>query len=624
MEILKRINKANQIWEVLPSLKTTDLVKAIKVAADAYYEGKPIISDRYYDILVDKLKNRDPNNKILTNIGSAVGAKVKLPFHMGSMDKIKTELKVLENWLSEYAGPYICSDKLDGLSGQFTNGILYTRGNGTYGRDVTHLINLIDWPKVKLPKTFAIRGEFIITKERFAKYEKEFVNARSFVSGVVNSKPENVNPEYAKEIEFVTYEIMGEQLIQSEQLKRLDKYGFSVVWNTRKKELTLESLQEIFETRRRESPYEIDGIIVTDNNLYERNVEGNPPYAFAYKGPSESADVKVLEVIWTPSMYGVLIPRVRFEPILLSQATLEYASGFNAKFIVDSGIGPGAIITVVRSGGVIPDILDTKKPVKPSMPKVDYEWDEHGTHIRLTNPGDNSTVLVKQLTKFVREIGAENVSEGIVKRIVEAGYFTIQDIIDLTVEDLLEIPGFKQRMANKVIDAIQGALEKLDIITLMVASNQFGQGFAYKRLERILSVYPDIVDEYDPKDHDAWRNRINDIDGFNDITTDLFLDGLEKFQEFYDNIDLEVQPFEPIEQTGDRLAGQVIVFTGLRANELAPLIEAEGGKIGDKANSKTTIVVYKGSTTSASAKYAKDRGLPLLTKEEFVKKYLSV
>lgn len=605
-------------------MKIKDLERAIKAAADAYYSGQPIITDRYYDILVDKLKNRDPNNKILANIGSAVGAKVKLPHHMGSMNKIKTEVKVLESWMSEYPGPYVWSDKLDGLSGLFEDGQLFTRGNGKYGRDVTHLISMIDWPKaLKLPNKYSVRGEFICSKDRFVKYESEAVNARSFVSGVVNSKPENVNLKHAKEIQFIVYEIIDSNLTPKQQLSKLKEWGFSVVWNKLVKTMSIELLNDAYEQRRKESPYEIDGIIVTDNNVHERNTEGNPAYAFAYKGPSESADVKVLEVIWTPSMYGVLIPRVRFEPIQLSQATLEYASGFNAKFIVDSGIGPNAIITVVRSGGVIPDILDTKKPVKPALPDLDYEWDEHGTHIRLTNPGDNLTVLVKQLTKFVREIGAENISEGIIKRIVEAGHFTIPDIINLSVKDLLAIPGFKQRMANKVIDSIQGALEKLDIVTLMVASNQFGQGFAYKRLERILQVYPDIVDEYDPKDHDTWRNRVNNIDGFHDTTTDLFLDGLERFQEFYDNIGLEVQPFESIEQTGDRLENQVIVFTGLRANELASTIEAEGGKIGDKANSKTTIVVYKGSSTSASAKYAKDHGLPLLTKEEFIQKYLA-
>ena len=70
--------------------------------------------------------------------------------------------------------------------------------------------------------------------------------------------------------------------------------------------------------------------------------------------------------------------KVHFEKVRLSQADLEYTNGFNAKYIVNNKLGPGAVITVIRSGDVIPHILDVIKPAKkPSLPKnYQYEWDK--------------------------------------------------------------------------------------------------------------------------------------------------------------------------------------------------------------------------------------------------------
>ena len=68
------------------------------------------------------------------------------------MDKIKasensTE-KSLDKWIKKYPGSYDISDKLDGISCLLTmendKVKLYTRGDGTYGQDITHLLEYID------------------------------------------------------------------------------------------------------------------------------------------------------------------------------------------------------------------------------------------------------------------------------------------------------------------------------------------------------------------------------------------------------------------------------------------------------------------------------------------------
>ena len=65
-----------------------------------------------YDILYDALKLRDPNNKIIKSIGAPVNINmvdnaVKLPYWMGSMDKIKPDDKKFMKWKQKFIGPYI-------------------------------------------------------------------------------------------------------------------------------------------------------------------------------------------------------------------------------------------------------------------------------------------------------------------------------------------------------------------------------------------------------------------------------------------------------------------------------------------------------------------------------------
>ena len=83
--------------------------------------------------------------------------------------------------------------------------------------------------------------------------------------------------------------------------------------------------------------YEIDGVIVSDNKIHVRK-SGNPDYALAFKMviSDQVAEVKVLDVIYSISKSGYIKPRVRIEPVKLGGVTIEYATGFNGKFIEDT------------------------------------------------------------------------------------------------------------------------------------------------------------------------------------------------------------------------------------------------------------------------------------------------
>ena len=109
----------------------SNLEKVLTLASQKYYsDEEPIISDQVYDILLEVLQARDPNNKVITNIGyKSVKDKIKIPYFMGSMNKIKTKDGV-KTWLTKYdiSSQFVISDKLDGISALYSKLIILLYG----------------------------------------------------------------------------------------------------------------------------------------------------------------------------------------------------------------------------------------------------------------------------------------------------------------------------------------------------------------------------------------------------------------------------------------------------------------------------------------------------------------
>ena len=146
----------------LQSLDYESLMRLYCKANEAYHNSaNPIMSDKAYDVLYDFVESRYPN---AVSVGSPIlGRKTKLPFYMGSLNKMKSSP---EKWLESYHGPYVISAKLDGVSALFDNrsqAKLYTRGDGEHGLDISHFIGPLGLNQIK-EKNIVVRGECIIPK----------------------------------------------------------------------------------------------------------------------------------------------------------------------------------------------------------------------------------------------------------------------------------------------------------------------------------------------------------------------------------------------------------------------------------------------------------------------------
>lgn len=613
---------------VLETLNEKQLADVIRVANSKYYNQTPIMTDNQYDIVKEFVEQKYPNNTAITEIGAEVERnKVKLPYEMASMDKIKPDTNALNNWMSKFRGPYVLSCKLDGVSGLYTTEgsipKLYTRGNGKVGQDVSHLI-----PFLRLPKTkgVVIRGEFIIPKQIFEqKYKTTFANPRNMVAGIVNHKHIS---DAVVDLHFVAYEVIVPELTPSKQMEYLGTINVERVLYQITDNLSNEMLSNLLVEWRKSYMYEIDGIIVTDDKVYPRK-SGNPEHAFAFKMvlSDQIAEAKVVDVLWAPSKDGYLKPRVQIEPINLGGVTIEFATGFNAAFIQDNKIGIGAVIELIRSGDVIPYIKSVTFPAEePKMPNVPYKWNDTHIDIMLENASEDPTVKEKNITGFFRGIGVEGLSSGNINRLIKAGFSTVPDIIGMTEEDFLTVEGFKGKMANKMYTGIHQKLQDASIISLMAASNMFGRGFSEKKMELILNELPDILVS-DDSDEEKIK-AVADIKGMAIKTAEAFVSKIDDFKDFIIECGLEDKLYEQaqeksVDQTHP-LFGKSIVLTGTRDKTVIEFLKNIGANQSSSVSKNTFIVVAKNKDDdTGKAEEARKLNIPIMSVEEFMNGYIN-
>lgn len=624
---------------VLQTLSETEVVQLIQKANYAYYQSQaPLFSDNTFDIIKEHLEQIHPHHPILKAVGTAVqGEKVKLPFFMGSLDKIKAEDKVLEKFKSTYKCSYMVSDKLDGNSGMYYvdkqgTARLYTRGDGEVGQDISHLLPFLQHiPSMLPPVGHAIRGELIMSRSDFAKVSSQGANARNMVAGILNAKTPDL--DLAQKVQFVAYELVHPSPPPEQQMETLATLGFKVVHHRLLGEemLTTSRLSDILVDRRKHSEFECDGIVVYHNGVHPRT-KGNPDHGFAFKNihTMDKAEVIVQRVEWSISKDQHLKPVVIFQPVHLSGVMVQKATGFNGKYIWDNKIGPGSKIVVMRSGDVIPYILEILSPSETGegqMPDIKYVWNDSKVDIlvdqKKVSKAVEEAVARKNLEYFFEKVDFQGISTGTVGKLYEAGYTTVQKIFAITKQELRAIDGFKDRLAEKVYETIQVGKQQLDCPKVMEASNTLGRGFGAKKIQLILSHIPTILSsKYIPTVEELLH-----IKGVERKTAEAFCTNLPKFFAFLEEQAIVCQglgemPKEATPVKGHALADMVVVFTGVRDKAVETFVEMNGGRVGSSVNKKTTILVVKtlDGKETGKVKEAKDLGVPILTLEQFKQK----
>lgn len=639
--------------KTLKHLSTEDIADVLERANYAYYvEGDPLFSDTVADMVKTELERRDPKHPILAAVGAPIRAdddrKTKLPYWMGSLDKIKADEKVLSRWKTKFAATddvqVVVSDKLDGISALLvTDKVgkqqLFTRGDGNIGQDISPVLKVIQ--NVPLASNLvgtAVRGELILQKRVFEeKLSKRGANPRNLVGGVINAKIPDM--DVLKHVMFIPYNVIHPAMMKpSDQMAALkNTYKFPEVVHHQiipkaNKDLGVTLLSKLFQDRRMKSAFEVDGVVVSHDAPHPLIRDRNPSNAFAFKTivTENVVNVIVTNVEWNISKDGFLKPVVEFEPVHIAGVQVKRATGFHGEFIHTNVIGPGASILVTRSGDVIPYILKVLAPAasgKPQMPEgVEWTWNSTHKEIQIQD-NKNSELIQKQLENFVETIGVHGVGSAIVKKMVQAGFDTVQKIVGITEAKLATVEGFGVRMAEKVFRAFQDSFKKLDCITLMQASNAFGRGFGERKLKTIVRALSSklLIDStYLPT-----LQELVAIDGIQTKTADQFLAGLVIFRDFIKENKLEAYCYpqthgkEIATDKPQPFTGMTFVFTGFRNAVLQSEIEARGGSVSTSVSKKTNMLITKTEeeTSSGKAARARELGVQVMALQDFLKKH---
>jgi NAD-dependent DNA ligase len=601
------------------------IVAKLEEANLAYRTGNAIMSDKDYDEMVDLLLSYDPENEFFSKVGIEVldeTRKSKLPIDMASMNKIKT-IEDIRTWLRlkgiNSNTEIVCTPKFDGLSlcHDEINTNTWTRGDGEFGQKSDEHYKLIqNHLSLKSDPFSYTYGEVIMPKQVFAdKYSTEFANPRNLVAGLLNSKEVT---EPLKDLQFIKYGAIPNEgfnfktksdildMLNSGQEVKVNYHLFEA------EDITEELLIELF--KRWSVDYEIDGIILEVNDLKLQDSLGretssnNPCYARAFKHDSfeQKAEATVLGISWNISKHGLLKPVLHITPIKLDGVTVSNVTGNNAKFVKDMGLGIGAKVVVKRSGMVIPlivQVLETVDFVMPVVEGTDIDWNENGIElITLTETDDQK---IRQNIAFFEILEADNVSEGIITQLWDAGYKTIEDILNVTTTQLESIDRFGKRKAQIVYNSIQKSVTDVQLSKLQHATGLF-RGLGSKKLA--------LLEHFTTK---PTIDKVMEIEGFAEISAKVFVDNYDNFFTFVGNLPITIAKKIESVKVGTDLDGKSFVFTGVRRKDLEEVIESRGGKVAGSVSKTTTYLVMKakGSGSSKETK-AVSLGVVILTVEE--------
>src|SRR2546423_12218538 len=365
-----------------------------------YVLDQPEISDAAYDRLMKRLEELEAAHPELitpdsptVRVGGAPRAGFQTMRHarpMLSLDNASSydQLRDFDRRVRQGSGrekiEYIAEHKFDGLSislqyvnGGFARGI--TRGDGQTGEDVTPNVRTIRsvplridsaaLKKLKLPPTFEVRGEILLTRKAFEAINRQqeqsggkiFVNARNAAAGSVRVLDPSITAR--RRLEFFAYYLLvnGEPPFakHSESLQALKQLHFraSEDWKLCDGIESVFKYCEAWEPKREALAYEIDGVVIKVNSLGIQRELGYtskaPRWASAYKYPARQETTVVNDIRVQVGRTGTLTPVAVLEPVQVGGVTVSRSTLHNMDEIDRLGLQIGDTVLIERAGEVI-------------------------------------------------------------------------------------------------------------------------------------------------------------------------------------------------------------------------------------------------------------------------------
>lgn len=610
----------NKIDEILDKANNLYRVGEDSGMSDAVY-------DELYNLSSPEFKSR---------IGYKVEKEVaKLPIRMASLDKVKTIEEILK-W-SKGVQELIITPKYDGISVlvEIVNGIpvkAYTRGDGIEGRDITDLLKgsgIFKNPSGAIADKSLncyIAGELIMRKSTFnTKYSTEYKNPRNLVAGIFNKVEVS---EMIKDVSAVFYRVYdknGNLVFKdwSSIVKTYnDVYRTSLLIAPTTSYL---SIHDIFDKHLKyitPADFEVDGHVITyseEKDCLEAGVSettGNPKYAVAYKPATEDSVVTTIHgIVWQMGKNGKMAPVIEVNPVDHCGVTISRVYAANAKAVVENGYGKGAVITLVRSGGVIPYITGVvhrsqeANLLPENCPFCASTLEYSTTEVDLFCPNqDCHGIKEAKLNHFIKTMDIENIGPVSVSNLYRVGVSNYVDLCNADLDTFRAAIGGV--MAERAYNSVKEKLQNVKKAVFMHATDCFPS---------LGDVKLNGIKEMIMSDNLCERDLLM-VDGIAETSAKVILDGVNTYKNNLSKI-TEIS-FKNESTVKDGIfSGKVFVFTGIRDSNMEERIRILGGQVSNTLNKNTSVLICKDANSgSGKTIKAKSYGTEIVSYDEMVKR----
>jgi DNA ligase (NAD+) len=552
---------------------------------------------------------------------------------------------------------YDCELKIDGLKVvlTYTKGRLSTaatRGDGAVGEDVTHNIRTIKSVPLVLerPVDVIVEGEVWMSEDslkkvnalRRAEGAPEFANPRNAAAGSIRQLDPKVAA--ARGLDTFMYDVArtSEDLppTQAQELEYLKGLGFRV----NRHHTTVSDIEAViaywhtWQTKAKAEGYWIDGVVVKVDrrDLQERlGYTGKAPrFAIAFKFPAEQVTTVVEAIELQIGRTGVLTPVAHLRPVLVAGSTVSRATLHNEDEIKRLDVRVGDTVIVQKAGDVIPDIVRVLTELRPPKTKP-YRWPTHvaecgGDGAIERVPGQaawrcvakDSFAQQRRRFRYFASRGALNIEglgESTVDALIEAGLVAhLDDFFTLKEGDVLELEGFAEVSARKLIDSIQKTSKHVPLSRLVTGLSipHVGEETAI-----LLAQHFKTIDDVAA----AGADELNAIEGIGPIVSksiyDWFNDKENKklIERLKKHVHIENEEYG-LKKKG-ALAGKTFVLTGtlvgLSRDEAKAKLRALGASVSGSVSKKTDYVVA-GEEAGSKLDKARELGVKIITEQQLL------
>jgi len=602
------------------------LVAQIKYFNFQYWNmNDPKISDYGYDTIIEQLKIRDPNNPILDFKGSysllAKNNKIDKVTHNRKMLSLAKfyDYKELIKWAESVSRNkdevFKLQPKFDGIAGKIDRktGTLSTSGDtGEVGENISHKLPLIGFELYKGDDVREeILGEIILLKPDFERVKskllrkngKEYKIPRSAVIGMLATE-ELISSEFNKLLKFVDYE------------------NFSHDYTC--EELKLINFTEYIENLKKWH-YPLDGLVLKlkDQEYFDSLGETSHHYLgnMSLKFGNPTGITKLLD-IQLQSGKHTITPVGIVENVIIEGIDNRKMSFHNFKYVMDNDICIGDTIEIERCGEIIPQFkriveksTDPNRTVISTFKCPDCQSPLVYDEPNLRCPNRQCTGrIIKVLTDSVVRIGIEELGPGTIKKLVlENGVSTLNEVLELTYEDVITLSGFGETSAVNLINEID-KVKNSTIHDYSILASFNIQGIGVTLSKKILKVF-DIFEL-----SEMSIDELTEIDGIGPGRANLIFefmeDKLDSLMEIYNSFDvIESKYIDQVKKIN-------VCFTGKNSkprNYWVELSKQNGLEFIKSVTKEVNILVTNDvNSTSNKIKTAKKYGCKIITYEQFV------